>query len=90
MQSTMDLLTKALDPKLGMNASQWCEKLGMNRSGLAVAKTRGRLSPTIAGKIALSLGDDPQKWIAIAALEAEPESTLKEEILSGFDNWRKR
>ena len=90
MQSTMQLLTKALQPEYGMSATKWCEKLGVNRSNLAMAKVRGRLSPTMAGKLAVSLGEDAIKWIAIAALEAEPESNGKQELVNQFDVWRKR
>lgn len=90
MQTTMELLTKALQPEHGMTATKWCEKLGVNRTALAVAKARERLSPTMAGKIAVSLGEDAVKWIAIAALEAEPESTGKRELVNQFDVWRKR
>ncbi len=90
MQTTMQLLTKALQPEHGMSATKWCQKLGVNRTALAVAKARERLSPTMAGKIAISLGEDAIKWIAIAALEAEPESTGKRELVNQFDVWRKR
>ncbi|TXK26223.1 hypothetical protein FVQ98_14715 [Ottowia sp. GY511] len=43
---------------------------------VAQAKKRGRLSPVLAGTIAIELGEEPQRWIAIAALEAEKESPL--------------
>jgi len=38
------------------------------------------LSPTIAGHLALLLGEDESYWIAIAALEAEPESPGRERL----------
>lgn len=88
MQTTMDLLNKAMATG-EMNASQWCENLKMSRSALAVAKTRGRLSPTIAGNLARMVGEDATKWIAIAALEADPDTYGKEALIKVID-WRKR
>lgn len=88
MQTTMELLQTALTTR-EMNASQWCENLQMSRSALAVAKVRGRLSPTIAGNLARLMGEDETTWIAIAAMEAEPDSYGKAKLLNEI-NWRKR
>jgi hypothetical protein len=79
MPTTMQLLDRALatDP----SAAEWCRKLGVSRTAIAVAKTRGRLSPTLAGGIATQLGEDPKEWITVAALEAEPDTPAKRQLM---------
>jgi len=79
MQNTMELFKKALEKQ--PNAKAWCDELGLSKHALAVAKTRGRLSPAVAGSLAIKLGENPIQWIAIAALEAEPESTNKRTLM---------
>lgn len=88
MQNTMELLNKALTVQ--PSAKAWCDKLGLSRNTLAVGKIRGRLSPAIAGCIAIELGENPEQWIAVAALEAEPESTLLQRLRKSQPSWRKR
>lgn len=83
MQSTMQLLHQAL--ALNPKQSFWSEQLQTSKHAIAVAKLRGRLSPVIAGNLARLLGEDIQKWVAIAALEAEPESYGKRKILSTLE-----
>lgn len=87
MPSTMELLTKALEVK---RAAHWCEELNVDLSTISQAKKRGRLSPTLAGNFAIKLGENPEHWIAVAALEAEPESTLLQELRATASKWRKR
>lgn len=95
MQTTMQLLTKALTVK---RATRWCEDLNLNMSTISTARKRGRLSPTLAGNLAIELGESPEHWIAVAALEAEPESPLLQTLktrseqwqYSLFEPWRKR
>ena len=79
MRNTMDLFSKALEVQ--PSAKAWCDELGLSRNTLATAKIRGRLSPGIAGGIAIKLGENPIEWIAIAALEAEPESSFKKVLM---------
>ena len=55
-----------------------------------MAQKRGRLSPVLAGHFAMKLGENPEHWIAVAALEAEPESSLLEELKAHANKWRKR
>jgi len=43
------------------------------------------LSPTIAGGIAAQLGENPTQWIALAALEAEPESPTKKALVRALN-----
>lgn len=78
MQTTMNLLEQAfnLHP-----APFWTAKLNLARQTLHTAKTRGHLSPAIAGALAEELGQDPQKWIVVAALESERDSACKERML---------
>lgn len=73
MTSTMELLQKALTVK---RAAHWCNDLNLETSTMAQAKKRGRLSPVLAGNLAIELGESPEHWMAVAAMEAEPESPL--------------
>ena len=81
MQSTMNLLAVALAFK---PAPAWHDELQLSRNALHTAKARGHLSPAIAGALAEKLGEDPQKWIVIAALESEKDSACKESMLRKF------
>jgi hypothetical protein len=62
----------------------------LNQSTLSTTQARGRLIPALAGNIAMKLGRNPEHWIAVAALEAEPESTLLEQLKANANKWRKR
>lgn len=86
MLNTMDLLDKALQIK---NGSKWSEALELDVSTLYQAKKRGRLSPTLAGFFAMELGESPEHWIAIAAIEAEKTSPLLERLKRSQPSWRK-
>lgn len=85
MPHTIELLEKALEMR---NASQWCKRFNMTRATLTNAKKRGRLSPTLAGVLAMEMGADPIFWTAVAAAEAEPPGPLRERLeqsLSGHN-----
>lgn len=73
MHTTMQLLHKALAER-ALTEADWCRELGISRTSLSVAKTRGRLSPVVAGNLARLLGEDMEHWIAVAALEAQPNT----------------
>lgn len=88
MDSTLTLLDKAL--AMNTNASEWCRQLEVSRTALAVARSRGRLSPTIAGNLARLMGEPVEHWIAVAALEAEPESKAKHTLLKKAGSWSVR
>jgi len=79
MNKTTELLKKALEIK---KAAEWCRQMNISEAALSLARKRGRLSPTLAGQFALALGEDPIRWTAIAAIEAEPESPLLDAIRS--------
>lgn len=71
---TMTLLASALDKK---PTPYWTEKLKLSRGALQASKTRGHLSPAIAGALAEELGEDVDQWIVVAALESERDSACK-------------
>ena len=81
MQTTLELLEQALKQR---NASEWAAHLRLTPSALRTARTRGHLSPAIAGALAEELGLDAQKWIVIAALESERDSACKSRMVRKF------
>ena len=87
MQKTMDLFERALKIQ---HAAAWAREFNMTRAALSVAKRQKRLSPVLAGNFAMKLGENPEHWIAVAALEAEPESELLTRLLADANSWRKR
>lgn len=87
METTMQLLDKALNVK---RAAHWANDLNLSNATFTMARKRGRLSPAMAGVIAMKLGENPQEWIAVAALEAEPDSVLLQQLINCQINWRKR
>lgn len=78
MQNTMNLLDAALSMQ---PAPYWHERLKLSRNALHTAKTRGHLSPAIAGALAEELGENVNQWIVIAALESERDSSCKQRML---------
>lgn len=81
MQNTMELLDKALEVH---PAPWWHKKLNLSRNALHNARTRGNVSPAIAGALAEELGESVEKWIVIAALESERESACKSRMVRKF------
>lgn len=80
-QSTLDLLERA-KRDFEFTDAEWCRHLGVNRTALSVARLRGRLTPAVAGNLARLMGEDPSKWITIAALEAEPDNYPTRKLIS--------
>ena len=78
MQTTMNLLDAALNKQ---PAPFWTQKLKLSRTTLNTAKSRGHLSPAIAGALADELGEDVKSWIVVAALESERDSACKSRML---------
>lgn len=70
MQTTMNLLEQALAVA---PIPTWTAKLKLSRDAIAMAKSRGKLSPVLAAGLATELGEEPTKWITLAALEIEVE-----------------
>ncbi len=82
MDQSIQLLHRALERE--PSQAFWCKQLGVSRSALAVAKLRGRLSPSLAGNLCrlLNLEDELEHWVAIAGLEAEPPTYARSKIQS--------
>lgn len=84
MDSTMQLLDRALatmkNKEPGATEAAFSRSLGLNRSTLAVARSRGNLSPVAAGQVAALLGEPVDHWMAVAALEAAPKSRATEQL----------
>ncbi|RYH18041.1 MAG: hypothetical protein EON54_27620 [Alcaligenaceae bacterium] len=87
MHTTMDLFQKALGVQ---HAAAWARDLNVTRATFSMATKQQRLSPVLAGNIAMKLGEDPEHWIAVAALEAAPESELLARLKASANRWRKR
>lgn len=79
MTHSIELLNKALEIK---TISEWARTLNIVPSTITNARRAGRLSPTMAGNLAMNLGENPVQWIAVAAMEAEPESSYKKQLMS--------
>ena len=77
MPHTLDLLHAALKKQ---SAAAWCRDMNLTRAAFSQARKRGRLSPTLAGNLAIELGADAIFWTAVAAAEAEPEGPLRKRI----------
>lgn len=79
MKSTSELLEKALQQQA---MPYWTERLELARTTLHTAKVRGHLSPAIAGALAEELGENPDEWIVIAALESDKDSACKSRMIA--------
>ena len=86
MQSTMQLLQRALEKH---TAAELARRIGVDRQIFTNAKTRGNLSPAVAGALADELGEDSMGWVAVAALEAERESPCKARAIRAAEKWRR-
>ena len=79
---SIELLDKALETA---SAAEWQRRLGLSDATLYVARSRGSLSPSVAGALAEELGEDVDRWIVIAALEGERNSNCKERMLNRYE-----
>lgn len=86
METTMNLYERALTKQ---HAAAWARDLNITRAALSIAKKQGRLSPVLAGNFAMELGEDPEHWVAVAALEAEKDSELLARLKSRVKAWRR-
>lgn len=87
MKSTIELLDKALTQHA---TPYWTSRLELARTTLHTARVRGHLSPAIAGALAEELGESPEEWIVIAALESERDSACKGRMLQrAAQKWRR-
>lgn len=77
MNQTIELLNKALEKRC---ASAWAKLYNITPGAFTNAKNAGRLSPVLAGNLAIDLGEDASKWMAIAAIEAERATPLRDRL----------
>ena len=90
MTKTIELLDKYATAHPAQSMRQLSMTLGFNPTTLGTAKSRGQLSPTVAGMIARAVGEDVMYWVAIAGLEAEKQSPKGDHLLKNSADWRKR
>ncbi len=74
MKSTLQLLEKALKKH---PAPYWHQHLNLSRNALHSAKQRGNLSPSIAFALAEEMGENPEQWALVAAVEGERDSACR-------------
>jgi predicted esterase len=85
MQTTQELLSKALAVA---PVPVWTKKLNLSVNALHVAQHHGRLSPVIAGGLAIELNEDPAHWMAIAAIENAKPSKSRDQLLKKIQAMR--
>ena len=78
MRTTLDLLARALEDQTNTSLSF---KLNVRVNVFSKVRERGRLPPVLAARIAELLDEDVKHWIAIAALEAERPSPVRDGLL---------
>lgn len=86
MDTSMTLFHKAIEKQ---PAADWARKLNITRQTFSMAKKQQRLSPALAGNLAIELGEPPAYWMAVAAMDAERENTLTERLRACQHTWRK-
>jgi len=59
MTKSIELLNEAPGTR---SASELARQLKTNRSTIATARMKGRISPAFAGNLAIDLGADPLLW----------------------------
>ena len=85
MKNTMELFDRAMKKQ---RAAAWARDLNITPSTFSQAKKKRRLSPVLAGNLAIELGDDPVAWVARAALEAERETEQLTRLVQQVKSWR--
>lgn len=78
MEQSITLLHRALE---GKQQKDLAKRLGVATSTLSKAKERGSLSPSLAGAIAIELHEPAEHWIAVAGLEQERASSVREKVI---------
>lgn len=86
MPKTIELLNKALEKK---TASEWARLFNIVPSTITNARTKGKLSPALAGNFAIELGEDAEHWMLAANLENEREALLMDRLRTAKPEWRK-
>lgn len=85
MPKTAELLRRALAIK---GPSAWARELNIAPSAITNARRNGRLSPALAGNIAIDMGEDPARWMLAAYMESEKETQLIERLKSRVPGWK--
>lgn len=80
---TLELLDRALNKN---SAAEWARVFNITPSAFTQARKRGRLSPVMAGNLAMAMGEDVHRWTAAAGMEAEPDSPLKFKLSAYLQN----
>lgn len=78
MQSTMTLLNRALAVA---PIPTWTEKLHLSRDAISNAKSKGHLTPVIAGALAAELEEDVAQWTTVAVIEGAKDSPAKRALM---------
>lgn len=86
MPQTIDLLNKALEIK---TASEWARLFNIVPSAITNARRAGRVSPALAGNLAIELGEDAERWMLAAQLESRQEIQLMDRLRERKPEWRK-
>lgn len=86
MPQTIDLLNKALEIK---TASEWARLFNIVPSAITNARRAGRVSPALAGNLAIELGEDAERWMLAAQLESKQEIQLMDRLRTRKPEWRK-
>ena len=71
-EHSLDLINLALHRN--PNQAHWCRELGVSRTTLAVAQSRGHLTPIVAADLARLLGENIERWTTIALLDSQPQT----------------
>jgi hypothetical protein len=77
MTTTYELFERALEKQ---RAAAWARQFNLDRSAFSHVKKQRRLSPVLAGNFAIEMGEDPEHWMAVAAIEAAEQSELLERL----------
>lgn len=86
MENTMSLLEKALNIA---PMPVWTKKFHLTRNAISTAKHSGKLTPVLAGNFAIELGEDAEKWIALAVIEGEKDSPAKQLLIRQLEKMKK-
>lgn len=77
--TTADLLSEAARSNTAM---AWAHELGITTSRMSEVRKAGILRPSHAAIMALKLGQDVGWWVAVSAIEAQPDGPCKRQVLA--------
>lgn len=83
MQSTMTLLKQALEVA---PIPTWTAKLHLSRDAISNAKSKGHLTPVIAGAMAAELNEDVATWTTLAVIEGAKDSPAKRALVKKLNS----